>query len=120
LGKQLEKQIGGGKMGSTKGEDMMKDFKPYIIEEHINNAGIKDLAYDVMLVELHPCPICDKYMLQVDVFRESIFPKYFRINMDTQLKNAGWVKESEVIVDDKSICQDCAERYVKNVISHMT
>ena len=64
-----------------------------------------------MLVELKKCHICGKFMLPDyhNYFAKSIFPTYFPIDFDAQLKKAGWGKMSDIKVDDEYICQECAK-----------
>jgi len=80
------------------------DFRP----ELITIEGAR--AYGLMMVELHRCPICSKWMLYKEVKRweGTPFPRWVKIDFDAQLKKAGWVTVSQVKVDDHHICDECA------------
>ncbi len=81
-------------------------YTPKIIDEKNH--------YAEMLVEFHVCPICLKYMMpriegSYSVWGKNIFPNYWAINYESQLKNAGWVFQSDIEVDDKYICIECVQ-----------
>ena len=83
----------------------MESYVPKVVENHITG-----VSYGEMLVELNKCHKCNKLMIVKSSNRfTSTFPHYFRINFDAQIKNAGWVTQSNVKVDDKYICEECVE-----------
>jgi hypothetical protein len=87
-------------------EKELHDFVPPVIFE----GGVH--AYGFMIVELHKCPKCKKMMIRRDnssTWYRSPFPRYANYDFSLQLKRAGWVLESSVMVDDEFICQECAD-----------
>ena len=79
----------------------IEDYCPHLLERN----------WAEMLVELKKCSICHKLMLPdyPAHFARSIFPTYFPIDFNAQLKKAGWEKMSDVKVDDNYICEECAK-----------
>ena len=81
---------------------MIEEYCPKVLED----------GYAEMLVKLEKCPICDTNMLAPHdercSYERSLFHLYWRIDFKHQLKNAGWHLMSDIKVDDKYICQDCA------------
>jgi len=79
------------------------DFIPYIIEK-----GIGTKSYALMIVELDECPICKKQILNVPK-KSYIFPTWYEIDIDNQLKKAGWVLASQETQEGKIICIECSK-----------
>ena len=79
----------------------IEDYCPHIIGKQ----------YAEMLVEIGVCSICKNYMIPDydGQYRRSVFPLYRYLNFDAQVERAGWEKMSSITVDDKYICQKCAE-----------
>lgn len=58
----------------------------------------------LMLVKSDPCSICNKMMI---VRKPEIFPAYFKVNQDAQIKSANLAYYGNVEVDGKKICHEC-------------
>ena len=70
-----------------------------------------DQSYATVMVELHKCPCCAKFMLFNVLSKypyNGPFPHWFKCDIETQMKRAGWVHNSQIKVDDKYICKPCA------------
>jgi hypothetical protein len=83
----------------------IEDFKPEVFLD----SG--ERAYATMMVELNKCPLCRRYMLYSDNSNQDryAFPKYEKINFETQVKKSGWVVTSDIEVNNHFICQDCVK-----------
>lgn len=83
-------------------ESKLKQYTPEIVYS-------EDNIYALMLVELYKCPICLKYMFVSPniPWNKRSFPNWFYIDVDAQLKRAGWEKRSDTKVDDEYICCTC-------------
>lgn len=75
----------------------MEKYKPNILE---------DGKYAEMLIEIKKCKICGAFMVK-DLGHHSIFPKYFKINQEAQMKESGLEYSSNVMVDEELICKKC-------------
>lgn len=60
-----------------------------------------------MLIQGEECYLCKRVMIPKDDC--DLFPRYFKVSQEAQMKNAGIVFKSIVKVDDMSICQVCAD-----------
>jgi hypothetical protein len=81
----------------------MDNYKPKIHKMYGN-------VYVEMLLEANECPLCGKVMIKKSPSRfNNIFPNYFRLNQDAQMKEAGMVYESDIEVDGEWICVECAK-----------
>jgi len=64
--------------------------------------------YVEMLIETKKCKCCEKIMV-AKLGYYSIFPKYMRINQEAQMKAAGFVYSTSILVDDEPICLECEQ-----------
>ena len=65
----------------------MEKYKPTILENG---------NYAEVLIEIKKCKICGALMIK-DLGHYSIFPKYFKINQEAQMKEAGFTRFEEVL-----------------------
>lgn len=63
--------------------------------------------YITFLVEFSICYICKKEMIRKPKHPTVVFPHWNKINFDTQVRRAGLIIRSNVLVDDHFICIDC-------------
>lgn len=62
--------------------------------------------YALMLIEVRRCPICGKWMLPDT---RNPFPTAPDASKETQLKNAGWVKEGRCNINGGYPCVECEQ-----------
>lgn len=87
---------------------LMESYKPQMIYEESD----KKQAYGIMLVKLIKCNTCNKYMIvqpKNNYLFIGTFPQYFRLDFNTQVKNAGWEINSNDFSNEKPICKTCVE-----------
>lgn len=76
------------------------------MEDYIPKVISNKPTYIQMVVEGNVCGICDKTMLPRFGYGV-IFPKWLKIDQDAQMRSAGFVYTSNVLVDDHPICEEC-------------
>ncbi len=65
--------------------------------------------YVEILIEAEKCVCCEKIMIAKSTNHNSIFPKFWRINQESQMKAAGIVYKTHSTIDGYSICIECEQ-----------
>lgn len=63
--------------------------------------------YVEMLLEAKKCKCCNKVMITKET--NNLFPMYYAINQEAQMKAAGLVYITSTLVDDEPICIECEQ-----------
>lgn len=80
---------------------MDNEFKPTITQD----------GYALMKIAISNCHKCDRTMIESPKpYYYNPFPTQYNKDFDYQIRSVGWVKRSNIIVDDLYICVECAEK----------
>ncbi len=70
---------------------------------------IKGTSYVEMLIQGEECCLCHKIMISKLEYGYGVYPKYFKLGQEAQMKLGGLVYKTQTRVDDHSICHECNE-----------
>lgn len=80
-----------------------QDFTPYLLAP--TSAGARFAA---VMIEVDICPSCRRIMVTVDDIHRHPFPQWRAVDLNEQLRRAGWVVTGDGRQPDgQPICRDC-------------
>jgi hypothetical protein len=83
--------------------NFVDDYTPTVVE------GQHGLTYGEVLINLVKCPSCGRWMVDKSLDDHYYgFPAYSGLNLRAQMIRADWRFKSDVAIDNKRICEQCA------------